>query len=394
MQTGMSPSVDQSSRSAAASAYMRRLVYQLRTEGGTASRDAAAIGVGVYVGCSPFYGFHLAICWVLGRLLGLNRLKMYLAANISNPLVAPFLVMAELQVGAWIRRDDLHALTLETIRTMDPWTFGADILIGSVIVGGVLGTATAFATWLSTRAADADPAFGMLIRRASDRYVSTSITAWEFARGKMRGDPLYRTVITAGLLPSGGLLADVGCGQGLMLALLAESADEWRRGTWPAELPPPPVFDRLIGIEVRGRAASLARQALADAATIVVGDARAGLPNGCRAILFFDVLHMMPEADQEQLLAAAARSLEPGGVILIREADAASGWRFQTVRVGNRLKAVLFGHWRQTFHFRAVAEWIRCFERAGFQVTARGSGDGTPFGNVLFVLSAAPNVSA
>jgi len=27
-----------------------------------------------------------------------------------------------------------------------------------------------------------------IIRRASDRYVGASITAWEFARGKLRGD--------------------------------------------------------------------------------------------------------------------------------------------------------------------------------------------------------------
>ena len=37
-------------------------------------------------------GLHLAICWVVGFLLGLNRLKMYFAANVSNPFVAPWLV--------------------------------------------------------------------------------------------------------------------------------------------------------------------------------------------------------------------------------------------------------------------------------------------------------------
>ena len=121
---------------------------------------------------------------------------------------------------------------------------------------------------------DDDPWFVALVRRAADRYVSTSITAWEFARGKLRGDPLYRTVLTECTLPSGGTLVDVGCGQGLMLALLAECEAAWRAGTWPSSWPPPAVFDRLVGIETRRRVAAIARQALGEAATIVEGDAR------------------------------------------------------------------------------------------------------------------------
>src|SRR5207249_8066883 len=81
----------------------RRTFADLRTEGAGPTREAAAMGLGAFIGCSPFYGFHLAMCWAAGWFLGLNRLKMYLAANVSNPLVAPFLVVAEVQTGAWLR---------------------------------------------------------------------------------------------------------------------------------------------------------------------------------------------------------------------------------------------------------------------------------------------------
>ena len=66
-----------------------------------------AVGVGVFIGCLPFYGFHLLLCWITGWLFGLNRLKIYLAANISNPLIAPLLIFSELQTGAWVRRGRL-----------------------------------------------------------------------------------------------------------------------------------------------------------------------------------------------------------------------------------------------------------------------------------------------
>jgi hypothetical protein len=111
------------------------------------------------------------------------------------------------------------------------------------------------------------------------------------------------------------------------------------------------------------------------------------VPRGARVVLFFDVLHMMPAADQEHLLKSTAALLDDGGMILIREPDAGSGWRFTAVRAGNRAKALLTGNWRQTFHFRTAKEWTGCLARLGFHVDVRAAGEGTPFANVLFVAS-------
>src|SRR4029079_10199952 len=125
---------------------LRRTFYELRVEGEGPGREAAALGLGVFIGCTPFYGFHLILCWIAGWALRLNRLKLYLAANISNPLFAPFLVFVELQTGACMRRSELHDLTIASLRTTDPWTFGGDLMVGSVLVGCLLGVAIAAAT--------------------------------------------------------------------------------------------------------------------------------------------------------------------------------------------------------------------------------------------------------
>ncbi len=281
---------------------LRRTFYDLRTEGQGRVREACAIGVGLFIGCLPFYGFHLLLCWLVGRLLGLNRLKVYLAANVSNPIVAPLLVFVELQTGAWLRTGSFLALTLETARTITPWQFGArshgrQRCRRRRARGDRRSRDLSCAGWRVR-----DPLFDRLARAAADRYVTTSITAWEFARGKLRGDPLYRDVLLGGWLPSGGRLLDIGCGQGLMLALLAEAELFERAGTEPTGKRLP-RFDRMVGVELRPHRARLARAALGADAEILESDARTISAGACRVVLLFDVLHMMPPHDQDALLA-------------------------------------------------------------------------------------------
>ncbi len=366
---------------------LRRTFYDLRTEGQGRAREACAIGVGLFIGCTPFYGVHLLLCWIVGRLLGLNRLKMYLAANVSNPIVAPVVVFAELQTGAWLRTGSFLAVTLESVRSATAWQLGADILLGSVVIGGVLGVSGGMAAYRAFGRGARDPFFNTLLRAAADRYVTTSITAWEFARGKLRGDPLYRDVLLGGWLPSGGRLLDIGCGQGLMLVLLAEAERFEREGMAPAGKRLP-CFDRMVGIELRPHRARLARAALGADADIIESDARTISAGACRVVLLFDVLHMMPPHDQDALLATVVAALEPGGVILVREADASAGWRFHAVRIGNRLTALTSGAWRQPLVFRTVSEWRECFSRHGLEVEGVPANAGTPFANHLFRLTA------
>ena len=130
---------------------LRHIFHGLRTERPGAFRDAAAVGLGVFIGCLPIYGLHLLICWVTGSILRLNRLKVYLAANISNPLVAPWLIVAEMQAGAWIRHGSLQALTPNAIKASGILTLGGDLLAGSLFVGGVLAAAAGGWTYAARR---------------------------------------------------------------------------------------------------------------------------------------------------------------------------------------------------------------------------------------------------
>jgi uncharacterized protein (DUF2062 family)/SAM-dependent methyltransferase len=367
--------------------YAKHRFHDLRLEGSGRGKEAAAMGVGAFIGCLPVYGAHLLLVIAVGGLLGLNRMRMYIAANISNPVFAPLLILAEIQTGALVQRGEAHDLTLAAIRATDPWTFGIDLVIGSVVVGTAIGLAMAGLTWASvTSPPPLVPHVARVFDLAAYRFLDIGVTAWEFARAKLRRDPIYAAALAV-LPQSGTTLVDVGCGQGLTLAVLVEAASTVRRGEWPPEMPLPPRFDRLVGIETRARVVAMARRALADGAEIIHEAAPAGLPARVTVALVFDVLHLMSASDQERLVKELRARLEPGGVVLVRDVDAAAGPAFHAVRIGNRLKNLAVGQFRQTFHFRSAADWTALFRRAGWTVERSPMGQGTPFANVLFKLT-------
>jgi SAM-dependent methyltransferase len=324
------------------------------------------------------------MCIAIGWLFGLNRLKIYLAANLVNPLILPAILFAEVQTGSWIRRGQGYPLSMSAISSSNVWAFGGDLLLGSVVIGGVLGALAGVATYASLGRAYRDPEFTRLVREAADRYLGTTMTAWEFARAKLRNDPVYRAVLLADWLPRHGRLVDVGCGQGLLLALLAEARVAATKGAWPASWPEPPALE-LVGIELRTRMSRLARHALGGDATIATGDAREADFGRADIIVIFDVLHLIDAASQVDIVRRAASALEPTGRLVVREADRSAGWRFGMVRLGNRLTALVRGRWFAPFAFRTADDWRRLLRDAGLDVEVRPMGDGTPFANVLIV---------
>ena len=241
------------------------LLHQFRTEGDTPIRQALAIGLGLYIGATPFWGFHLLIVFFVGGALHLNRFKMYMASHISNPLIAPFLYGLEIQVGAWARTGEMHSFAKLTELHLKG--VALDILVGSVIVGGALGLAAGIATYFSSGGRKTDQRVHRLIDAAAERYLNVGLTPWEFAHGKLRMDPIYLDVLKAGVLPHDGTIVDLGCGQGLMLSLLAAARDRADANEWPAGL----------ARAADGRLARRPRAAPAHRAT------RAGTPRGRRA---------------------------------------------------------------------------------------------------------------
>jgi len=361
-----------------------QLLYNLRTEGDSPARQAAAVALGVFIGCTPFFGFHLALCIGLAHLFRLNQIKTYLASHISFPLVWPLLVLAEVQVGRRLRGAPFLALHVADLRRVGLRTFGLDLLIGSLVVGVVLALLFALVTYVMVCRHRRPSAVESLIEETSRRYIAAGVFSWEFVRGKLRHDPVYFALLARGDLPATGRLLDLGCGRGILLSLLSGARDQAARGVYPESWPAPPVGLSLHGIEGRAKIARAARLALREEATIEGGDlCQAPLPPA-EAVYLLDVLHYLPKDEQERLLDRVVAAMpREGGLLVVREADAAGGAAFARTRAAERLCAWARGHFRQRFHFRSAAEWQAILEACGLAVTLVPASDGTPYANVL-----------
>jgi uncharacterized protein (DUF2062 family) len=364
-------------------------------EGGSPARQATAVALGIFIGCTPLYGLHLTLCVIFARLLGVNRVKTYLAAHISTPLLMPFLLFFEVQTGRLVRGKPL--LSLRPSQVPERWRWDshhlafwhwkswADLVAGSIVLGLVLAAVLGIATYFLVRRGQRSREIEDLIEETAHRYIDAGLVHCELVRGKLRHDPVYFALLRHGRLPPKGRLVDLGCGRGIALALLATARQQAEQGRYPADWPAATAA-QLLGVEGDAHAAGVARAGLGGCAAIETADLRCAALPQADAFLLLDVLHYLPPAEQESLLANLTANLPPGGILMVREADAAAGWRFHAVRLTESLMAALRRDWRQLrrgFHYRRRADWIALLERFGFASEITPMGMGTPYANIL-----------
>ena len=228
------------------------------------------------------------------------------------------------------------------------------------------------------------PSFNSIIDAAALPYANVSRYAYHFTRNKLRYDPVFRALLQRGLLPDHGHLFDLGCGLGVLPALLHEAGNHYRVGNWPADWPAPPQNIYLHGIELLDWKVEAASKALGDKATIKQGDIRTTEFPPCSAVIILDVLMYVHPTEQRQILQRIAQSLQPGGVLLLREANATGGWRFYVTRLAEQILGLWRGQGGLPLYYRSTAAWIALLQELGFSVESVPMSQGTPFSNVLF----------
>lgn len=232
---------------------------------------------------------------------------------------------------------------------------------------------------------DAAEPVAALLAAAVRRYAPAGRFAAGFARGKLRYDPVFVALLHRGLIPDGVRLLDLGCGQGVLLALLVAAREQYHAGRWPADWPAPPVRFSLHGIECRPGAVRRARLALGPEADIEEADLRIARLAPCDVIALLDVVHYLDEGAQDRLLTATADALTHGGLLLMRVGDLAAGLPTLLTKVVDQLVTLWRSGRFHRFHLRTIPQWVTALEQLGFEVSAESQSSGTPFANVLLV---------
>ena len=214
-----------------------------------------------------------------------------------------------------------------------------------------------------------DAHYARLVDAASAPYRAAGRFAWHFARGKLGRDPVFPYLLQARLIPENARLLDLGCGQGLLAALLAAAGA--------------PRLAAYRGIELMARDVARAHRALGAHCGVQQGDIRSAGFGAVDAVVILDVLHYMKPQDQDAVLRRVRDALVPGGVLLARVGDAAAGLPFRLSNWVDWTVALARGHGATRFHCRSVAQWRSALEALGFTVRAEPMSRGTPFANVL-----------
>lgn len=113
----------------------------------TTNKKALSVGVGLFFGIVPIWGFQFALAIFSAVYFKLNKVIVGLSAQISVPPLIPFVLYASVKTGEFVLRQKVNLdftklLSVETLNNLYVYYVGATVLS---IVAGVVGY---IATWV------------------------------------------------------------------------------------------------------------------------------------------------------------------------------------------------------------------------------------------------------
>lgn len=367
-------------------------------------RGAVAVALGLFIGSQPIFGCHTPIVLFVCLWFGLDAAICWVAANISNPFFAPFLLTAEVQVGALARTGKLIRIDNE-FAVLGLWgfvkEFGGYIALGAPILGAALaavggGVTYSFIAYRRRRSPgqkrpryrlpENAPPWVKAVERVASRYAPpdngtpAQKTRFHYVRHKLLADPIAKLIadIAGDTKAALGSVLDIGTGAGQLPILLIEL--DRATGAFGVD------WDKAKIEDAKRAAAGRPESDIAALdAEFARGDARDAELRDADTVLLIDLLHYFRIDEQDAILRRAAARVRPGGRILVREADTEQGWRSFVTLLEERIFTALRFNRGERVRFRPSRELTAILTEAGFTCETRPAWGATPFSNVLII---------
>jgi len=168
-----------------------------------------------------------------------------------------------------------------------------------------------------------------------------------------------------------GRVLEVGCGHGLLSALLAEDPGR-----------------TVLGIDRDPHKIALASRVARPPRLVFSPEGTAAVGGGWDAVVVSDVLYLVPPEEWRPFLDACARALAPSGRLVLKEASTTPAWKHHKTVAQERLVTRVLGRTRgASVHFAPPARLAALLASLGLrvEVTELGRGYSTP--HVLFAAS-------
>lgn len=275
-----------------------------------------AVGVGVFLGLSPIYGFQVLVLAFLVPILRLNVAAAFLGLQVSAPPLTPFVVFAAVQTGAMLRKGAWLSLDWASLQSLSlagvAKEFGLDFVVGSLVLAALLAPGLGLLTYAVAKARENRPPLSperQWVEAAREAALVLPKNFLHFARWKLKLDPVFAEAPRH--IPAGARVVDLGCGMGLLPQVLAQRGQPFT----------------YFGIDWDEPKVAMAKTWLGGQAGVdfVQGDARTAPLPTADAVCIFDMLHYFPVGEQKALVDRALSALAPSGVLLIRELDERQG---------------------------------------------------------------------
>jgi uncharacterized protein (DUF2062 family) len=340
-----------------------RGLQNLRARDLSPERAASSVAVGLFVGSTPLYGFHLPICAGLSYVLGLDLLITYLAANISIAPVVPVMVFSQVQIGTLVLEGHWLSVSLTNFNWEEALQMTKRLFVGALLVGSALSAVGGLSTlWVTRRfkkrqLSEVDRDLREATNALQILYNITPPAHRHYVSTKLRMDPLTRELFL--LARSGhrfGSLVDAGCGRGqFSLFLLSLQAADTVLG-----------FDH---DERKVNAACLAAREFGQhRASFHTGDLKTEALPQVDTILLLDVLHYLSSSDQSEVLKRMAQALNTRGYLVVRETNHRGSLGASFARFFERCARLIGANRGDRLVFRSAGDLENELTTLGFHV--------------------------